>query len=104
MRRAVRKKVFLRGIIVFQQATFKTTATTRHTCIVKNISVTGAKIDTVKLLPIPDQFSLELPDYKMSIPCLIKWRFKTELGVQFLIKPELIDRELATEEVVLSAV
>lgn len=88
----------LRGSIVFQQATFKTLVTTKLPCVVKNISVTGAKIDTLKIQTVPAEFVLELPDHKLNIPSQVRWRHKTEIGVAFSIDAASIEKELCSSE------
>ena len=98
MRRASRKKLLLRGLMAFQQATFKAFIVTKLPCVIKDISVTGAKIDTLTIHAIPSQFILELPDHNLTIPSQVKWRRKTEIGVAFLINVTSIEKELLNNE------
>lgn len=75
-RRASRRVVKRAGRIQF--------ANKVRTCIVRNISTTGALIEGAKIVEAPDSFTLTLEMESMERPCAVVWRRKTQLGVRFI--------------------
>ena len=55
------------------------------TCIVHNISNSGARITAAHIDSIPDEFTLELaPGGRRAKGCRVVWRALSELGVEFV--------------------
>jgi PilZ domain len=52
-------------------------------CIVKNISETGAAIEVVSPLFIPDHFTLHVSSAQLKRRCRIVWRRDKRIGVAF---------------------
>lgn len=52
-------------------------------CTVKNISDSGAALDVVTPLFIPDRFTLYIPTDQFKRPCRIVWRRERRIGVTF---------------------
>ena len=52
-------------------------------CTVRNISQTGAALEVVTSLFIPDRFTLFVPSEKWKRPCHIAWRKEKRIGVRF---------------------
>lgn len=51
--------------------------------VVRNLSETGARIQTENALAPPPAFRLDLPDGR-SFECVVVWRAMGSLGVQFV--------------------
>ena len=52
-------------------------------CTVRNISDTGAALDVVTPLFIPDRFTLVVQTDHLKRPCHIVWRKERRMGVAF---------------------
>lgn len=52
-------------------------------CTVRNISETGALLDVLTPLFIPDRFTLVVQSQQLKRPCHIVWRSKKRMGVAF---------------------
>ncbi len=52
-------------------------------CTVKNISETGAALEVVTPLFIPDRFTLHVLSDQLKRPCHIVWRKERRIGVAF---------------------
>ena len=52
-------------------------------CTVRNISETGAALEVVTPLFIPDRFTLFVPSDQLKRPCHIVWRKEKRIGVAF---------------------
>jgi hypothetical protein len=52
-------------------------------CTVRNISETGAALEVVSPLFIPDRFMLFVPSEQLKRPCRIAWRKQKRIGVTF---------------------
>ena len=52
-------------------------------CIVRNLSETGAALEVVTPLFIPDRFTLSIPSNQFKRPCHIVWRKETRIGIAF---------------------
>lgn len=51
-------------------------------CIVRNVSDSGAKLEVARVNSIPDQFDLVVPGHRPQ-PCRVIWRALKEIGVQY---------------------
>ena len=52
-------------------------------CTVRNVSETGAALEVVTPLFIPDRFTLLVPSEQLKRPCHIVWRKNKRIGVAF---------------------
>jgi hypothetical protein len=52
-------------------------------CTVKNLSETGAALEVVSPLYIPDRFTLFVRSDQLKKPCQIVWRKEKRIGVAF---------------------
>ena len=52
-------------------------------CTVRNMSETGAQLEVVTPLFIPDRFTLFVPSDNFKKPCHIVWRKEKRIGVAF---------------------
>ena len=52
-------------------------------CTVRNMSDTGAALEVVTPLFIPDRFTLFVPTDNFKKPCHIVWRKEKRIGVAF---------------------
>jgi hypothetical protein len=52
-------------------------------CTVRNISETGAALEVVTPLFIPDRFTLFVPSEQLKRLCRIAWRKQKRIGVTF---------------------
>jgi PilZ domain len=53
-------------------------------CTVRNLSASGAALDVVSPLGIPERFTLVLPADGVQKPCQVVWRKEKRIGVIFL--------------------
>jgi hypothetical protein len=72
---APRKRVFKAGTIEFGGGAID--------CTVKNLSETGAALEVVTPLFIPDRFTLFVPSAQSKRPCHVVWRKEKRIGVAF---------------------
>jgi hypothetical protein len=72
---APRRRVLKAGSISFGGGTFD--------CTVRNISDTGAALEVVTPLFIPDKFTLIVPSDGISRLCRVMWRRERRIGVSF---------------------
>ena len=52
-------------------------------CTVRNISETGAALEVVSPLFIPDRFTLFVPSDQFKRPCHVVWRKEKRIGIAF---------------------
>jgi len=52
-------------------------------CTVRNLSETGAALQVVTPLDIPDRFTLFVPSQQLKKPCHIVWRKEKQIGIAF---------------------
>jgi hypothetical protein len=52
-------------------------------CTVRNVSDTGAALEVVTPLFIPDRFTLIVPSDGLNRPCHIVWRKPKRIGIAF---------------------
>lgn len=52
-------------------------------CIVRNLSETGAALEVLSPLYIPDRFTLHVQTEQLKRPCRIVWRKQKRIGVTF---------------------
>jgi len=74
-RNAPRNRVLIAGTVEF--------AGSSVSCMVRNISATGAALDVGSSVGIPEQFTLRLPTDGQRLPCQVLWRKERRVGVVF---------------------
>jgi hypothetical protein len=74
-RASPRKRVLKAGTIEFGGGAI--------TCMVRNMSDTGAMLDVVTPVGIPDRFTLVLRANKHRMPCRVVWWKEKRIGVVF---------------------
>jgi hypothetical protein len=52
-------------------------------CTIRNVSETGAAIEVVSPLYIPDRFTLAVQTENSKRPCRVVWRKEKKIGVTF---------------------
>jgi hypothetical protein len=52
-------------------------------CTVRNLSETGAALEVLSPLYIPDRFTLAVRTDQLKRPCHIIWRKKNRIGIAF---------------------
>lgn len=72
---APRRRVLKAGIINFGGGSIN--------CTVRNISNTGAALEVLSPLYIPDRFKLIVQTDNLNRPCHIVWRKERRIGVTF---------------------
>jgi hypothetical protein len=53
-------------------------------CIVRNYSETGAALDVISPLGIPENFTLVIEADDIHAPCRVVWRKQSRIGVRFV--------------------
>jgi hypothetical protein len=53
------------------------------TCVVRDLSLTGAAIEASVRSGIPERFTLIMPDDGLRLPCRVAWRREYRMGVAF---------------------
>ena len=74
-RESLRTRVLKTGSISFGGAAIS--------CMVRNISATGALLEVESPLGIPERFLLVVPTDQLSWPCRVIWKSERRLGVRF---------------------
>lgn len=80
---APRRKVLKAGSIAFGGGSID--------CTIRNLSATGAALEVVTPLFIPDRFTLIVPTEQLSQPCRVVWRKDRRIGVTFDQEPRRPD-------------
>ena len=52
-------------------------------CLVRNQSVSGACLEVVSPVGIPDRFNLVFESDRITRPCRVVWRSATRIGISF---------------------
>ena len=74
-RRAPRHRVLKGGTIEFGGGAID--------CTVRNRSSTGAAIEVINQMGIPEKFTLVVPHEGLHLPCHVAWRKGYRIGVTF---------------------
>jgi len=75
VRRAPRNRVLKAGSISFGGSAID--------CTLRNVSSSGAALEVISPIGIPEQFILVLPSDRLRLPCHVVWRKERRLGVAF---------------------
>jgi len=54
-------------------------------CTVRNLSASGAALDVVSPIGIPERFTLIVPADSIQKPCRVVWRKEKRIGITFII-------------------
>ena len=73
---APRHRVLKGGIIAFNGAA-------GISCTVRNVSNTGAALDVISPVGIPQSFTLVIDGNEASRPCHVVWRKEKRIGIAF---------------------
>ncbi len=52
-------------------------------CTVRDLSTTGAALDVLSQVGIPEKFTLAVPEDGLHLPCRVVWRKAFRIGVTF---------------------
>jgi len=77
-RKLARSRTFLGGVIAFDHRS------STMDCIVRNVSLVGAKISFTNTLTVPDRFDLTIKQKARAFLARVVWRKVDEAGVVFL--------------------
>lgn len=91
-----RRRALMTGIIRFK------TRTGSLSCVVRNISETGAKLVVSGSMWLPERFELDIPHQDLRIEARPVWREATEMGIAFIETSERTGRSARAEEKVVS--
>ncbi len=76
-RASPRQKVFKHGVLAFSGGG-------AIDCTVRNISLTGARIDVANLVSLPDAFTLLIESDRFMRRCRPVWRTDDKIGLAFV--------------------
>jgi hypothetical protein len=74
-RKVRRRRVFKGAMIEFPGGTFS--------CVVRDLSDTGALLEVPSQIGVPHEFSLSIPTAKLQRPCRAVWRSAKGIGIAF---------------------
>jgi hypothetical protein len=52
-------------------------------CVIRDLSISGAGLEVVSSVEIPDHFTLALRSDGLYFPCRVAWRKEHQMGVAF---------------------
>jgi hypothetical protein len=72
-----RRNTMIEALIVFDAGR------RRMSCIIRNLSETGAKLEVASVAGVPNTFDLITPGHRPHA-CRVAWRSLKEIGVEFV--------------------
>jgi len=57
-------------------------------CEMKDMSISGAKLTSLPLRYLPQEFTILITDENVAIPCRLRWINGKQAGVQFIGEPD----------------
>ncbi|MEM9734376.1 MAG: PilZ domain-containing protein [Pseudomonadota bacterium] len=75
--RAARQRMLKTGKISYSDGAISTQ------CIIRDMSPTGARLQLVNDIPLPERFNLEIPSEGIVMDCFIRRRDGDQIGVSF---------------------
>lgn len=76
-RKTFRRKALMAGTIRLQ------TQTSTYSCVVRNLSATGARLAISGAMWLPENFDLEIRHRDIRVGARAVWRDNTEMGIEF---------------------
>ena len=69
-------------------------------CIVRSISLSGARLELDQTLVLPEEFELAIPQRGAMLQCQLKWRTKAAVGIRFKSQTATTQNEdISTESI-----
>jgi hypothetical protein len=68
---------------VSKLASIKFTGGRPVNCVVRDLSLDGAKIEVPNQVGVPKCFVLSIPEDKLRLLCRVAWRKELQIGVKF---------------------
>lgn len=91
-RRAFRRRALMSGNLRFKARNGSLS------CVIRNLSTTGAKLAADRAWWIPAQFELEIPHQDIRIDAHVVWRDDREMGIAFAAPSDTAARSIQVEE------
>ncbi len=91
-RRAFRRRALMNGTLRFKARNGSLS------CVIRNLSATGAKLTAHQAYWIPAQFELEIPHQDIRIDAHVVWRDDREMGIVFEAPRDKAARSVQLEE------
>jgi hypothetical protein len=91
-RNAVRRRALMSGSLRIK------TGNSVHSCVVRNLSVTGARLSIQGGHWLPDRFVLDIPHQDIRVGARIMWRAEGAIGVAFQCEDGEEFRSIRQEE------
>lgn len=98
--RAERRGPFRRRALMSALVRAKTHSGT-HSCVVRNLSTSGAMLACTDSMWLPEHFELEIPKQDIRINARAVWRSNEAMGIEFLGKLDKDSRSARAEEQVI---
>lgn len=77
-RKTFRRRALMAGTVRLQ------TQTSTYSCVVRNISATGAQLTMSGAMWLPESFELEIRHRDIRVGARAVWRDNTEMGIEFV--------------------
>ena len=90
-RDSIRSKALLEAHIRYQNRTQS------MDCVVRNISLSGARLEVDPTVVLPNEFELDIPHRGAMVQCALKWRKDDAAGVKFINRAGPTDADLVEE-------
>ena len=74
-RKTVRLRTLKAGVIAFDRGSIS--------CVVRNVSASGACLEVTSLLGVPDTFTLLMESDQIRQQCHVTWMKDKRIGIQF---------------------
>ncbi|HRE20683.1 MAG TPA: PilZ domain-containing protein [Rhabdaerophilum sp.] len=91
-RQAFRRRALMSGTLRFKARNGSLS------CVIRNLSATGAKLAADRAWWIPTQFELEIPHQDIRIDARVVWRDDREMGIAFEAPRNKAARSVHVEE------
>lgn len=91
-RQAFRRRALMNGTLRFKARSGSLS------CVIRNLSATGAKLAADQAYWIPAQFELEIPHQDIRIDAHVVWRDDREIGIAFEAERDKVARSIQLEE------
>ena len=75
-RKTVRLRTLKAGLIAFDRSSIS--------CVVRNVSVSGACLEVTSPFGVPDTFTLQIESDQIKQQCHVAWMKDKRIGIQFV--------------------